>query len=63
MKRWKARNSHDTLQCAINGWAAFCLHDYALNSPDNAHHQSKIKLYNLLSELFLGSIKKIELKN
>ena len=63
MKRGKARNSHDTIQYAINGWATFALHDFGFEAHNNIHHACKIKLYNLISELFAGSIQKIKLKS
>ncbi len=58
MLRGKAANTHDTIQYAISGWATHALHDFALNATVNIYKECKIKIYDIFSELFAGSIKK-----
>lgn len=57
MKLGKAKNSHDTIQYAINGWATFALFDFDLEQKEiQKYYDIKIKLFNIISELFAGSI-------
>ena len=62
MLRGKARNSHDTIQYAISGWATHSLHDFNLNAAVNIYKECKIKIFDIFSELFAGSIKKSKIK-
>ena len=63
MQKGKARNSHDTIMYAINGWAAWGFYKgfFAIPEPDDVYIKSKLRLYNSIANLFSGRIKKIGL--
>ena len=62
MKYGKARNSHDTIMYAINGWAAWGFYKgwdmLTTRQPEDIYINSKLRLYNCLASLFSGRIKK-----
>ena len=62
MKYGKARNSHDTIMYAINGWAAWGFYkgwdDLNIRLPEDIYIETKLKLYNCIACLFSGRIKK-----
>ncbi len=60
----KARNSHDTIQYAINGWAAwghYNTHITARSKPSDKYVLSKLRLFNCIGTLFSGRFKKSNL--
>jgi hypothetical protein len=58
----KARNSHDTIQYAINGWAAWGHYniDILANRKDSDKYvNSKLRLFNCIGTLFAGKQKTV----
>lgn len=59
MRFGKARNSHDTIQYAINGWAA-CGHYntdiFARVKESDKYVNSKLRLFNCIGSLFAGKL-------
>ena len=60
MRFGKARNSHDTIMYAINGWASWGFYGgwEADRQPSDPYINSKLRLYNCIASLFSGRIKK-----
>jgi len=57
MRLGKAKNSHDTVQYASNGWATFALYDYEETNKENQkYYDVKLKLFSIISELNSGTI-------
>ena len=59
LRRGTARNSHDTIQYAINGWAAwghYNTHITARSKPSDKYVNSKLRLFNCIGTLFSGTI-------
>ena len=57
MKLGKAKNSHDTVQYAANGWATFALYDFSESNEEiQKYFDVKIELFSIISELLSGSI-------
>ena len=54
----KARNSHDTIQYAINGWAAWGHYNIdimARRKDSDKYVNSKLRLFNCIGTLFAGN--------
>jgi hypothetical protein len=61
MRFGTARNSHDTIQYAINGWAAWGHHNtdiLAVARQTDKYVNSKLRLFNCIGSLFAGRFKK-----
>ena len=62
MRFGRARNSHDTIQYAINGWAAwghFNTDITAPSKPSEKYVNSKLRLFNCIGTLFSGNLHSI----
>ena len=60
MRFGKARNSHDTIQYAINGWAAWGHYDTLVTArakTSDKYVNSKLRLFNCIGILFSGNLK------
>ena len=58
MRFGKARNSHDTIQYAINGWAAwghYNTHITARSKASDKYVNSKLRLFDCIGSLFSGN--------
>jgi len=56
----KARNSHDTIKYAINGWAVWGHYDTDVTGPPKQsakYVNSKLRLFNCIGALFSGNHK------
>jgi hypothetical protein len=64
MRLGKAKNSHDTVQYATNGWATYALYDYEESNRDiQKYYDIKLKLFSIISELQSGSMNLDNLQN
>jgi hypothetical protein len=64
MKSGKAKNSHDTVKYATNGWATFALYDFSESNEEiQKYFDVKIELFLIISELLTGSINTKTLPN
>ena len=64
LRRGQARNSHDTIMYAINGWASWGFYNtniFERRREADIYISVKLRLFNCIASLFSGRIKKSSL--